>query len=64
MLNAKSDGQYVVVTLDHIANQLPVGSRTLQDILNKMLVNGWTLVQVLPGDDRSKDCAIFRERSD
>lgn len=52
--------KYIVVTIEEIAAQLPKGSRTLQDVLNHMLYNGWELVQFLPAKKRSDDEAIFR----
>ncbi len=51
---------YEVIHLDEYAKSLPLGQRSLADILNSLSTEGWEFVQLLYLDKRSDDAVIVR----
>lgn len=55
-------GQYRIREVDEIAKELPIGSRTLEEVINHLDKTGREFVQFSRGPTRNHDVIIYRER--
>jgi hypothetical protein len=52
--------EYDVICVVDYAVCLPVGERSLKDVLNKLSLSGWELIQLIPGKKKYDDEIIIK----